>query len=106
MNKKNVANKKIVKQKKGNSKIKRNVNRIEDKSLQLKMFGVNAAGIKCKLDSFNDILNRVKPQIWAVQETKLRKNEVLKCDAVKKYQVFYLYRENSQGLAIGVDKDI
>ena len=72
------------------------------------MFGVNAAGIKCKLDSFNDILNRVKPQIWSVQETKLRKNENLKCDAVKKYQVFYLYRENSQGggLAIGVDKDI
>ena len=76
--------------------------------MNLKMFGVNSAGIKCKLNSFNNILNRLKPQIWSVQETKLRNNEVIECEAVKRYQVFYLYRQNSQGggLAIGVEKDL
>ena len=59
--------------------------------MQLRIFGVNAAGIKCKLESFNDILQRLQPQIWAVQETKLKKNEVIKGEAVNEYQVFYLY---------------
>ena len=75
---------------------------------KLRMFGVNAAGIKCKLESFNDILKRLKPQIWAVQETKLKQNEKINCDAVSNFQIYYLYRQESGGggLAIGVDKDI
>ena len=54
--------------------------------MKLRIFGVNAAGIKCKLDSFNDILKRLQPQIWAVQETKLKKNELIKCEAVNNFK--------------------
>ena len=72
------------------------------------MVGVNAAGIKCKMDSLDDILKRLKPQIWSIQETKLKPNEKLKSEVINKFQVYYLNRQNSQGggLAIGIDKDI
>ena len=70
------------------------------------MFGVNSAGIKCKMDSLQDILKRLKPQIWAVQETKLKPNQTLKCEVVDSFQMFYLYRQDFQGggLVVGVDK--
>ena len=76
------------------------------KSKTLKIFGINAAGIKSKTDSFNEILSRVKPEIWMMEETKLRDNEKIKCDNLKDYQVFYKSRQESQGggLAIGVSK--
>ena len=72
------------------------------------MFGVNAAGIKCKLDSLKSILKCIKPQIWSVQETKLKPNENLKGEEIDKFQMYYLNRQDSQGggLALGVDKEI
>ena len=78
----------------------------ENKSL--KMIGVNAAGINSKLESFNAMLVKLKPQIWCVQETKLKENETLKCEDIKDFQVYYLYRQNSGGggLALGIDKKI
>ena len=107
-NKKNVAKKTVLKQKNPQKTRKRMEKRIKNKPMNLKMFGVNSAGIKCKLNSLNNILNRLKPQIWSVQETKLRNNEVLECEAVKRYQVFYLYRQNSPGggLAIEIERDL
>ena len=72
------------------------------------MIGVNAAGINSKLESLNAMLVKLKPQIWCVQETKLKENETLKCEAIKDFQVYYLYRQNSGGggLALGIDKNI
>ena len=72
------------------------------------MFGVNSAGIKCKLESLDVILNQLNPQIWTIQETKLKPNEKLKSEVTNKYQIYYLYRKESQGggLAIGIDKEI
>ena len=69
---------------------------------------VNAAGIKCKLNSLDDILKRLKPQIWCIQETKLKPSEMLKRDVTFKFQMYYLNRQESQGggLAIGIDKEI
>ena len=69
---------------------------------------VNAAGIKCKLNSLDDILKRLKPQIWCIQETKLKPSEMLKRDVTSKFQMYYLNRQESQGggLAIGIDKEI
>ena len=74
----------------------------------LKVFGINAAGIKSKTDSFNEILTRVKPEIWMMEETKLKENENIKCEALNDYQVFYKSRQESQGggLAIGVNKKL
>ena len=76
--------------------------------MKLRILGVNAAGIKCKLQSFNHILNKLKPQIWSMQETKLKNKEVLNTEATKNYQIYYLNRKTSEGggLAIGVDKNI
>ena len=78
------------------------------KNETLKLFGINAAGIKCKLNSFNEILSKLKPQIWMVEETKLKPNENIKCVSVDDYQVFYLSRQETQGggLALGVNKKL
>ena len=83
--------------------IKRNK---KTKSNFLKLFGINAAGIKCKIESFNEILSILKPHIWMIQETKLKQHEHIKCEALSNFQVFYLSRQNSQGggVALGVNK--
>ena len=72
------------------------------------MIGVNAAGINCKSDSFNDILKRLKPQVICIQETKLKPESKIKCDEIKNYQSYYLHREKSEGggIAICVDNEI
>ena len=79
-----------------------------NKVKSLKMFGINCAGIKSKLNSFDDILKRLCPQIWTLQETKLKPNEIIKCESLDNFQVYYLSRQESQGggLAIGVTKDL
>ena len=74
----------------------------------LKIYGLNSAGIRCKTKSFNDMLIKLCPQIWMLQETKLKPNESIKCEALNDFQVFYLNRQNSQGggLALGVTKEL
>ena len=67
--------------------IKRNY---KTKSKILRLFGINAAGIKSKLDSFNEILSTLKPQIWMIEETKLKSHETIQCEALGDFQVFYL----------------
>ena len=89
------------------SKRKRGIKRDKKyKNQVLKIFGINAAGIKCKIESFDDVLCRLKPHIWMVQETKLRPHESIKCGSLGDYQVFSLSRQKSQGggLALGVNK--
>ena len=74
----------------------------------LRILGVNAAGIQSKLKSFDYVLQHLKPQIWTVQESKLRPNQKLKSEAAKSFEVFYLNRKEAQGggLIVGVHKDI
>ena len=74
----------------------------------LKLYGINAAGIKSKTESFNEVLSVLKPNIWMVEETKLKPNEDIKCEALNDFQVFYLSRQKSQGggLALGVNKQL
>ena len=77
-------------------------------SKNLRIIGVNAAGINSKKESFNDILKRLKPHIWCLQETKLKPKNTIKCDEIKNFQPYYLTRQNSDGggLAVGVDKEM
>ena len=42
--------------------------------------GANAAGISSKLYSFNDILKKLKPSIFFIEETKLKQQGNLKID--------------------------
>ena len=81
---------------------------MNNKNNKIIMFGVNCAGIKSKLESLNDVLKRLNPQIWTLQETKLKSNGNISCEAAKNYQIFYLNRKDSGGggLAIGVDREI
>ena len=76
------------------------------KNKTLKLFGINAAGIKSKIDSFNEILSKIKPHIWMVEETKLKPHEKIQSGSLDEYQVFYLSRQEMQGggLALGVNK--
>ena len=43
-----------------------------------------------------------------LQETKLKSNEVISCEALKSYQVYYENRQESQGggIAMGIDQNI
>ena len=43
-----------------------------------------------------------------IQETKLKSNETISCEALQDYQVFYRNRQDSQGggIAMGVEKSI
>ena len=61
-----------------------------NKCKSLKIFGANAASIKCKVKSFDEILAQLSPQIWMLQETKLKPNEPIKCEFLKDFQVNYL----------------
>ena len=73
---------------------------------KLKIFGINSAGIRCKVKSFDNVLQLLKPHIWMLQETKLRPHEKINCGSLDDYQVFYLSRQESHGggLALGVHK--
>ena len=77
-------------------------------SKSLKIFAANAAGIKSKIKSFNNIISSIKPQIWMLQETKLSAGEHIRCEALNDFQIFYLNRQDSQGggVALGIKKDI
>ena len=72
-----------------------------------KVYGINSAGIKSKLLSFEAVLKSLQPSIWMLQETKLRSNETIPCESLDEFFVYYLNRQNSQGggVAKGVKKE-
>ena len=72
----------------------------------LKIFGINAAGIKSKLKSFDEVISRLKPHIWMIEETKLKPHEKITGGCLEEFQVYYLSRQNSQGggVALGINK--
>jgi hypothetical protein len=74
----------------------------------LKLFGINSAGIKCKLESFNEVLSTLKPHIWMLEETKLKPHEDIKGGMLSDFQVYYLSRQKSQGggIALGVNESL
>ena len=53
-------------------------------------------------------MSTIKPQIWMLQETKLKSNETIKCETKDDFQIFYLNGQKSQGggLALGIEKNI
>ena len=74
----------------------------------MSFFGINAAGIKSKLRTFDNVLDKAKPDVFLIQETKLKPNEKIECELVGNYDVYYLNRKMSLGggVAIGVNKEI
>ena len=60
----------------------------------LKIIGNNSAGIKAKTDSFQNVLNQLKPGVVLVQESKLYKKGTLK---FSDYCVFEKVRKENEG---------
>ena len=71
---------------------KRKSKRIYNQSLRF--FAVNAAGIKSKVKSLDDILSRLRPHIWMIQESKLKENELLKYEASNNLKCFICQEKN------------
>ena len=70
--------------------------------------GVNAAGISSKLQSFKNVVRKVNPSIFFIEETKLKRPGKLNHENLSKYVVYELNRKNRNGggLAIGVIKEL
>ena len=64
--------KKILKQKKPRNKRKIYRKREKKENSPFSIFGINCAGIKSKIKTFNNVIKKVKPKIWTLQETKLK----------------------------------
>ena len=77
--------KKTVKQKQTSTKRgygKKNKRKNKSKVINLSLLGTNAAGIKPKMESFYHTINKFRPSICTVQETKMNNKLRLKlCQA-------------------------
>ena len=72
----------------------------------LRLLGVNSAGIRSKMMTFQKVLNDLKPGVFFLQETKMKEIGRLKCE---NYIVFENIRENRDGgggVAIGALKEL
>ena len=87
--------------------LRKNKNENNKYSRKLKLIGFNSAGLASKLYSFENILSSVKPSIFFIQETKMRKQGKIRTVLSENYHIFELIRKEKHGggLAIGVVKD-
>ena len=93
-----------TKREKGKNRRSLRKNKISSCSTQLKLVGVNCAGLTSKLDSLNYLLGSVRPSIFFLQETKRKKQGGWKIQNGSNYQIFEMLRKEKVGggLAIGV----
>ena len=85
---------------------RRNKNKVNQNKVRL--MGVNAAGISSKLHSLNNVIRKLSPSIFFIQETKLKRQGKLKIENPSKYIIYELNRKdrNGGGLAIGVVEEL
>ena len=99
----------VNKRKQNRRSLKKNkLSRKENKNNKPFVFiGNNCAKISNKIDSFNKVLHDLTPSVFALQETKRKKDDPpIKAENLKNYQVFELKREiekkdGGKGLAGG-----
>ena len=84
---------------------------------QLVFYANNCNKLGTKIESFNHLLNTLKPSVFGLQETKQKLNDPpIKCDNLINYQTFELKREKERdcggkglggcGVAIGALHDL
>ena len=86
-------------------KNRRKRKRVLNVTKYLRFLGVNAAGLRSKLLTFKKVLNDLKPSVFFIEETKLKKEGSFK---LANYDIFELVRKNKNGgggLALGCDKN-
>ena len=66
--------------------------------------GVNAAGIRSKMTSFKDTLNRLEPEVFFIEETKMKEEGKLKFENYDVFELTRKSRDGGGGLAIGCKK--
>ena len=97
---------------KNKSKEKRNRRKERKRNLtknkNIKIVGLNCAGILNKLDSFEDLLKNKDPLIFCLQETKVRRPNQIKTESSRKFTIYELLRKECKGggLALGVHNDL
>ena len=98
----------VNKVKKNRRALRRNKVKNKKCETELKLVGVNAAGLSSKLTSFESMLNTIKPGIFFIEETKMKRPGKILTVSSGKYIIFELIRKNKGGggLAIGVDKNL
>ena len=75
-------------------------------SKSLRFLGVNAAGIRSKLLTFQKVVAELKPSVFFVEETKLKDNGRIKLDNYIIFEKIRQNRDGGGGLALGCIKEL
>ena len=110
----NTLNNNTVKQKsKYNSTLKRNrrplhSNKRRSFKKEFRLLSYNITSLQSRLLSFSHVLNDLKPKVWSLQETHMRKAGKIKFPGSDCYQIYELIRSDKGGggLAVGVCKEL
>ena len=73
----------LVKHKKNRRALRRNKVKNNNRKIELKLVGVNAAGLSSKFQSFENMLNSINPGVFFIEETKMKRPGKIKQKAVK-----------------------
>ena len=95
--------------KKKNRRVEKREKSSKNVKKELNLLGVNAAGISSKLYSFDKVIADIKPGVFFIQETKMRKEGMIKTAQLANYQIFERIRKGGRkggGLALGVHHDL
>ena len=111
---KNTVNANTVKSKisyKRNRKRNRRPLHVNSKSSTNKEFRIlsyNVASLQSRLLSLSDVLSKLMPKLWCLQETHMRKPGNIKFSGSNLYQIYELTRSDKSGggLAVGVSKEL
>jgi hypothetical protein len=97
-----------VKKRKNRRALRRNKTKNIKQITELKLLGVNAAGLASKSYSFDEVLSNLCPGIFFIEETKMKKPGNIKNKMAQNYIIYELTRKgkNGGGLAIGVEKNL
>ena len=98
----------LVKHKKNRRALRRNKVKNNNRKTELKLVGVNAAGLSSKFQSFENMLNSINPGVFFIEETKMKRPGKIKTESCEKYIIYELIRKKKGGggIAIGVDKNL
>ena len=74
----------------------------------LKIISCNAANLKNKMSSLDNVINSFGVSLFCIQESHLRKKGQIKFSTLNEFQIYELNRElkGGGGLVIGTRKDL
>ena len=75
---------------------------------KLNIFSCNSNGLKSKLQSLENLVNNIRPSVFAIQESHMSKIGQIKFESSKNYQIYEHVRfsKNGGGLALGIIKEL